>query len=127
MRILVVDDEYFIRKSLKKILVSEGYQVHGTSDGKRAIEIIKKKKFDLVLLDLKMNGMDGISVLREIRKINRKIPVILISGYLTMEHIEEACKHGIFSYIRKPFEVRDLNHKIKRAIETARLKSRDSD
>jgi DNA-binding NtrC family response regulator len=116
MKILVVDDELIVRKTLKKILTAEGYDVHCVKDGKGAIKCIKTDDFRLVLLDLKINGMDGIAILREIRKINKNIPVIIISGYLTMENIEQACRHGIFSYIRKPFKLEDLRHKIHRAI-----------
>ncbi|MHC4912452.1 MAG: response regulator [Planctomycetota bacterium] len=115
MKILVVDDEHSVRKTLKKILTDDGYDVHCVKDGGGAIESVKTGDFKLVLLDLKINGMDGIAILNEIRKTNSNIPVILISGYLTMEDIEKACRHGIFSYIRKPFKLEDLRHKINRA------------
>lgn len=115
-RILVVDDEIIVQRILKKILLEEAYEVHCVSSLDKAIEYVKNNDYDLVLLDLKLEGIDGIGTLKKMRVYDAKIPVILISGYLTLESIEKASKYGIFSYIRKPFEINDLRHKIKRAL-----------
>ncbi|MFH1416265.1 MAG: response regulator [Elusimicrobiota bacterium] len=114
-RILIVDDELMIRKTLTKILVEANYDVNCTSSGELALERLKNRKYDLVLLDIKLKGIDGLQTLEKIKKINPDIPVIIISGYLTIENIEMASRFGIFSYIRKPFQLTDLREKIKRA------------
>ncbi|MFW6130152.1 MAG: response regulator [Atribacterota bacterium] len=115
--ILIVDDEETIRDTLSKILEEDGFDVESVDDAEKAIKKIKNEKYNLILLDLKLNGMSGFDVLKETREINKELPIILISGYLTMENIEKACGYGIFNYIRKPFELDDLRDKIKRALK----------
>jgi len=115
-KILVVDDEVMIRVVLRKILIKEGYKVLCARDGETAIKKIETETFDLVLLNLKMPGIDGIETLEKIRKINKNIPVILISGYLTNEKVERATKLGISNYIQKPFNSDEVRLKAKRAL-----------
>jgi len=115
-KILVVDDQAMVRVVLRKILIKEGYKVLCARDGETAIKKIENEKFDLVLLDLKMPGIDGMETLERIRKINKNIRVILISGYLTNEKVERATKLGISNYIRKPFNLDELTLKKKKAL-----------
>ena len=115
-KILVVDDEVMVRVVLRKILIKEGYKVLCARDGESAIKKIENETFDLVLLDLKMPGIDGIETLEKIRKINKNIPVILISGYLTNEKVERATKLGISNYIEKPFNLDEVELKTKKAL-----------
>lgn len=115
-KILVVDDEVMVRVVLRKILIKEGYKVLSARDGERAIKKIENEEFDLVLLDLKMPGIDGMETLEKIRKINKNIPVILISGYLTNEKVERATKLGISDYIEKPFNLHEVELKTRRAL-----------
>jgi len=115
-KILVVDDEVMVRVMLRKILIKEGYKVLSARDGERAIKKIENEEFDLVLLDLKMPGIDGMETLEKIRKINKNIPVILISGYLTNEKVERATKLGISDYIEKPFNLHEVELKTRRAL-----------
>ncbi|MFH1578000.1 MAG: response regulator [Candidatus Omnitrophota bacterium] len=115
MKILVVDDEDIIRTLLRRVLTKEGYKVLCVSDGWEAIECIKHKKLDLVLLDFKMPEIDGIQTLEKIRDIDKNIPVILISAYLTNETAKKATKLRIFNYIRKPFDLDELKLEVKKA------------
>ena len=119
-RLLIVDDEIVVRNTLSKILSDCGYDVFCVEDGQTALNIIKEDSYDLILLDLKLDGMDGLKMLELLRKTNKEIPVILISGYLTIENIEEASKYKIFSYIRKPFKIIDLREKVRRAIQNGK-------
>jgi len=115
-KILVVDDEAKIRTLLRKILIKEGYGILCASDGETAITNIETKKFDLVLLDLKLPGIDGIETLRRIRKIDKNIPVILISAHLTRENLKKAAKLGMLNHIKKPFKLDEIRLKVKRAL-----------
>lgn len=115
-KILVVDDESIVRRTLEKLLTEENYDVVCASDGKTSLKNLANDNFDLVLLDIKLNEIDGIKTLERLRTIDKNIPVILISGYLTIETIAKASEFCIFSYIRKPFQIQDLREKIKRAL-----------
>lgn len=117
-KILVVDDDVMIREILEEILIAENYAVLSVNNGERAVENIKNEKFDLVLLDLKLNGMDGIQTLEKIKSVENNIVVILVSGYLTVESIDKATRLGMFGYIKKPFDLDDLINKVKIALFT---------
>lgn len=117
-KILVVDDDVMIREILEEILIAESYAVLSVNNGERAVENIKNEKFDLVLLDLKLNGMDGIQTLEKIKSVENNIVVILVSGYLTVESIDKATRLGMFGYIKKPFDLDDLINKVKIALFT---------
>lgn len=105
--ILVVDDDEAILDLLEDVLTEEGYRVARASSGEEAIAKLKEEKPYLLLLDIKMPGMDGIEVLRRVRKINKDIGVIMITAYSDIEAAKYAIELGVFDYIRKPF---DLNY-----------------
>jgi DNA-binding NtrC family response regulator len=115
-RILVVDDEEVIRDGLKRILVREPFAVETCSSGYSAIEIMQKREFDLIITDLKMPGMSGIEVLKSVRTLQPDIPVILITGYASVETAVEAMKNGAFDYISKPFTPDILLEKVRCAL-----------
>ena len=116
-RILIVDDEVMLKMLLKKVFIEEGYAVFCVSSGSSAIKNIKRKKFDLVLLDLEMPGIDGIETLEIIRKIDRNLSVILLSAHLTKDSIEKAVKLGISSYIEKSFKLDEIKFAVKKALK----------
>lgn len=116
-RILIVDDEVMLKMILKKILVEEGYAVFCVNSGRSAIRNIKRKKFDLVLLDLEMPGIDGIKTLEIIRKIDKDLSVILLSAHLTKDSIKKAVKLGISSYIEKSFKLDEIKFAVKKALK----------
>jgi len=116
-RILIVDDEVMLKMLLKRTFVEEGYTVFCVSSGRSAIKNSKKKKFDLVLLDLEMPGIDGIETLEIIRKIDRNLSVILLSAHLTKDSIKKAVKLGISGYIEKSFKSDELKSAVKKALK----------
>ncbi len=102
-RLLVVDDEAVIRDGLKRILEKESFVVETCSSGYSAIEAMQKLDFDLIITDLKMPGMSGIEVLKSVRTLQPHIPVILITGYASVDTAVEAMKQGAADYVSKPF------------------------
>ena len=105
--ILIVDDEVGPRESLRMIL-KPIYEVYTVGDGHEALRCIHEKSIDLVTLDLKMPGLSGIEVLREIKKFQPDIEVIVITGYGTLNNAQEAIKFGAGDFISKPFNVADI-------------------
>jgi two-component system, NtrC family, nitrogen regulation response regulator NtrX len=132
-RILVVDDEVAIRDSLKMTLEYEGYEFLGAATGQEGLALIEREGPDLVLLDVKMPGMDGLEVLDRIRALNDALPVVVVSGHGTISTAVEATKKGAFDFIEKPFasdrvlvslrnaldqrRLRDENRSLKKAVE----------
>jgi putative two-component system response regulator len=105
--VLIVDDEVGPRESLRMIL-KPIYEVFTAADGQEALKIIQDKNIDLVTLDLKMPGLSGIDVLREIKKFHSDIEVIVITGYGTLTNAQEAIRFGAGDFISKPFNVADI-------------------
>lgn len=105
--ILIIDDEKDVCALLGNILTSEGYMVLTALDGMSGLKIAEEKKPDIVLLDLKMPKMDGLEVLRCIKRIDKNIVVIIMTGYGTIDTARIAMKLDAFDYITKPF---DLNY-----------------
>jgi two-component system, NtrC family, nitrogen regulation response regulator NtrX len=102
--ILVIDDEKSVIDSIKMILEYEKYTVIFAENGMKGLNLLSSTPSDAVLLDIKMPDMDGIEVLREIKKRNADIPVVMISGHGTFETAVEATKHGAFDYLPKPLD-----------------------
>jgi len=115
--VLVVDDEQDIRDASERILSRVGYQVQMASRGDEALDILNKESVDIMLLDLKMPGMDGLEVLERVRKQNTDIQVVVITGYATVETAIEAMKQGAYDFIPKPFEPDQLRIVVNRAWE----------
>ena len=102
-RILVVDDEAIVRRSVCRIFEGTEFEVETAPSGRAALEVIQQRPFDLVITDLKMPGMNGIEVLKAIRVLQPGTPVILITGYATVDTAVECMKSGAVEYIPKPF------------------------
>ncbi|TNF49594.1 sigma-54-dependent Fis family transcriptional regulator [bacterium] len=116
-KILIVDDEAVIRKGLSRVLERCGYQVEVCESGFSAVEKLQEENFHLVLTDLKMPGMDGIEVLKAIRVLQPEVPVVIITGYSTVDTAVEAMKNGAFDYISKPFTPEQITEKVEKALE----------
>jgi DNA-binding NtrC family response regulator len=108
-RILVVDDEEIVRESLGGWLEKDGYQVASAPDGRTAVERFKSERWNVVLVDLKMPGMDGLQVLEEARKLQPDAAVILMTAYATVDTAVTAMKMGAFDYLVKPFDPEELS------------------
>lgn len=106
--ILVIDDEEVILDSCNQVLKKEGYTVKTARNGTEGLKIFKRELFHLVLLDLKMPGMDGMEVLKKIKEEHPETPVIIITGYASIESAVEAMRMGAFDYIDKPFSPKEL-------------------
>jgi excisionase family DNA binding protein len=104
-RILVVDDEASIRDLLSKTLALAEYDVDVAPDGRSALERLRLYPYDLLIVDLKMPGMDGLSVIREAKRLKSDLPVIIITGYSTEASAIEAVNLGVDGYLTKPFRV----------------------
>lgn len=115
--LLVVDDEEVIREGMSRILSAEGYHVDTSASGRRAIEKTQEIDFDVVITDLKMPGMDGMEVLKTIKILQPEVPVIIITGYSTVDTAVEAMKKGAFDYIAKPFTSELIIEKVRKAID----------
>jgi two-component system, NtrC family, nitrogen regulation response regulator NtrX len=121
-RILVIDDEAAIRDSMKMVLEYEGYEFLGAGSGPEGIAIVERESPDLVFLDIKMPGMDGLEVLSRLRTMQDTLPVVMISGHGNVTTAVEATKLGAFDFIEKPVETDRVLLSIKNAIEQERIK-----
>lgn len=121
IRILVVDDERDIRDASERILSRLGFQLFTAKRGEEALQVFKDAQPALVLLDLKMPGMDGMEVLKRLREWDPALLVIVITGYATVETAIEAMKQGAYDFISKPFEPEQLRIVVNRAVEKIRL------
>ncbi len=119
-RILVVDDERAIRKTLREILEFEKYSVDEAQNGQEAIEKVQSNDYDVVLCDIKMPGIDGIEVLEKVQE-QGETPVIMISGHGTIDTAVEAIKKGAFDYISKPLDLNRLLVSVRNALDRSKL------
>ncbi len=119
--ILVVDDEKSVRDSLRMILTYAHYEVELAEDGARALSLLNSHPIDMVLLDIKMPGMDGIEVLEAMRKQNPELPIVIISGHGTIETAVEATKKGAFDFLSKPLDRDKLLVTVRNALEQHKL------
>lgn len=119
--ILVVDDELKMRRVLQIALEEEGYSVEEAKNGKEAVKKLSGASFHLVIADMKMPVMDGMELLKQIKKINEKLPVIIMTAYGTVQTAVEAMKQGACDYILKPFDVEEMKLIVTRAINVEQL------
>ncbi len=120
-KILVIDDEQNIRKMLSRVLSPEGFIVKEANNGLEALKRLQEENYSLVLLDLKMPGLNGIETLKEIRENDLNLPVIMMSAYGSIPEAVEAMKLGALDYLIKPFDIEELKIIIKRAIKQYEL------
>ena len=120
-KILIVDDEKNIRLTLSQALETLGMPVQTAGDGEEALQTLQDSDFSLVLLDLKLPGMDGLEVLRRIRVSWPKIPVIMITAHGSIEYAVEAMKLGAIDFIRKPFSPGEIRALVSQVLETKDL------
>jgi DNA-binding NtrC family response regulator len=121
-RILVVDDELFVRELLLEFLSSQGYEVWLADCGEKAVRLIENEPADVALVDLKMPGIDGIETLKQIRKAAPDTVTIVMTGYPTIESSIEALRCGACDYVVKPFKLNDLNSSVVKALQEHQLK-----
>lgn len=119
--ILIIDDDANMRWALEKAMKKEGYATISEGDGESGLQAATEKSPDLVLCDLKMPGMDGLELLGKLKNNNPALPVIMISGYGTVETAVQAMKMGANDFILKPFDIEAVRLAVKKALGVEKL------
>lgn len=114
-KILLVDDEVVFADNMSKLLTNRGYRVTAVNSGDSAIRALEEEDFDVVVLDLKMPGMDGIATLKEIKKLGLFTETLVLTGHGSIDTALEATKLGAYDYLTKPCEINELVAKIEGA------------
>ena len=116
-KILLVDDEQVFTDNMSKLLTGRGYDVTAVNSGDSAIKALEERNFDVVVLDLKMPGMDGIATLKEIKKLGIFSETLILTGHGSINTALDAVKIGAYDFLAKPCEIDDLVEKIEGAWE----------
>lgn len=120
-RILIIDDDDQLRKSFEKLLSEEGFTVESAPSGEAGLKLVQEKVPDLVVLDMRLPGMNGLETFEAIHGVEPKLPVVIMTAYGTTETAIEATKMGAFDYILKPFDIPDMLGVIGQALEAGRF------
>src|SRR3954447_2785158 len=115
-KILIVDDQFGIRILLNEVFQKEGYQTFQAANGVQALEIVTNHHPDLVLLDMKIPGMDGIEILKRMKVIDPEIRVIIMTAYGELDMIQEAKDLGALTHFAKPFDIDDIRAAVRKHI-----------
>lgn len=107
-KLLIVDDQIGIRILLLEVFATEGYETFQAANGRAALEIVRNHTPDLVLLDMKIPGMDGLEILKKIKEMNRDIKVIMMTAYGELDMIKEATDLGALTHFTKPFDIDEM-------------------
>jgi excisionase family DNA binding protein len=122
-RILIVDDDEPIRRLFKETLEKNNYHVMTSDNGIKALQLVKSWNFDLIFLDLKMPDMDGVETFRRIRRTNKSVSVVIITGYATSELLQRALKQAPFGVMKKPFGAKDILRSTENFLSGTRAKT----
>lgn len=117
VRILIVDDDPDVCEYLQKFLQRDGYDVNAITDPTQVLDELRENPYQIIILDLKMPGISGEELLREIRAIDSDICIIIYTGYPTVDSAVETMKHQVFDYIKKPFNIEDFRAIIRKAVQ----------
>jgi DNA-binding NtrC family response regulator len=123
-RILLVDDETVFANNMSKLLNRRGYQVTAVNSGDAALQALMNNSFDVMVLDLKMPGMDGVAVLHEMKKLGLFTEVLVLTGHGSIDTALEAIQLGAYDYLTKPCEIAELVSKIEAAFERKNIKEK---
>lgn len=124
--ILIVDDEESVRDSLYNWFIDDGYNVECAENAKKALQILESKKFDIILLDIKMPGMDGLEMHRRLKSLQNDSIVIIMTAFASVSTAVQALKDGAYDYITKPFDPDDLSHLIRNATSQISLAAQNA-
>jgi len=120
-KILIVDDEKNVLSSFKKIMAQDGYQIFTANNAEEGLSIAKDNPIDLLIMDIRMPGMSGLEALSKFKKIDARMPIIIMTAYGTTETAIEAMQLGAYDYIIKPFEVPQMKNLIEKSLDVARI------
>jgi len=123
-RILLVDDEAVFANNMSKLLTRRGYQVTAVNSGDEALRALMDTPFDVMVLDLKMPGMDGIATMHEMKKLGLFTEVLILTGHGSIDTALEAIQIGAYDYVTKPCEIAELVSKIEAAFERKAIKDK---
>ncbi len=113
MRILIIEDEYELCESMAEGLKSDGYEIDTCNDGKEGLEFLLSAEYDLVLLDLNLPGIDGMDILKELRKDNQDTPILILSARISLSDKIQGLDEGANDYLTKPFHFEELEARIR--------------
>ncbi|GAF21490.1 MULTISPECIES: response regulator [Shouchella] len=111
--VMIVDDQFGIRVLLTEILQKDGYQMYQAANGKEALDIQELEEIDIVLLDMKIPGMDGVEILKKMKERQPSIKVVMMTAYGELKMVNEALENGAISYMAKPFDIEDVRQVIR--------------
>lgn len=117
LRILILDDEPIVCKRLKPSLEKLGFEVDTFTRSFEAMQAVEQSRYNIIVTDLKMEGMDGMRFLQEAKKLYPETEVIVITGFATMETAKESFKKGVFDFIAKPFNLNEIQKVVQRAAD----------
>lgn len=118
MKILLLEDDIMLNKAIKHYLENTGHKVVSATDGNNCLEILKAEKFDLLVFDINVPHIDGISILEDLHSQKRMVPTIFISALIDIEDITRAFDIGCHDYLKKPFHLKELTLRIDRILKT---------
>lgn len=118
--ILILDDEPIVSKRLQPSLEKKGYEVEIFTESMKALQRLREREFDIVITDLKMEGVDGMQILAEVKQRSPRTEVIVITGFATMETAKESFRQGVLDFLAKPFKLGEIAEVIRRAEEKQR-------
>jgi DNA-binding NtrC family response regulator len=115
-KILIIDDDEVQLSLLQTLLADQGYTLYSTADGPQGVELFRTHRPDLVLLDIGLPSISGIEVMKQVRQIDGKAKIIVITGYASVESAVHAIREGAWDYIRKPYNLQELGRKVETAL-----------
>lgn len=118
MKILLLEDDIMLNSTIKKYLESTGHVVVASREGNHCLEVLKEQKFDLLVLDINVPNIDGLSILEQLHEQKRMVPTIFISALLDIEDISRAFDIGCHDYLKKPFHLKELTLRINKILKT---------
>jgi len=118
--ILILDDEPIVSRRLQPSLEKKGYEVETFTESMKALQRLRERDFDIVITDLKMEGVDGMQILAEVKKRSPRTEVIVITGFATMQTAKESFQQGVLDFLAKPFKLGEIAEVIRRAEEKQR-------
>ena len=116
LKVLIVDDEVDLSTTLVERLDIRGFEAVAVQTGAQALEQVRTNIFDVIVLDIKLKGEDGVDVMKQIKQVKENLPVILLTGHMSKEANEEGLKAGAIDYIIKPIDIEDLIVKLREAV-----------
>ncbi|WEG13092.1 response regulator [Pullulanibacillus sp. KACC 23026] len=115
-KILIVDDQFGIRILLNEIFQKIGYKTYQAANGVQALNLVQNERPDLIILDMKIPGMDGLEILKRVKKIDQTIKVIIMTAYGELDMIQEAIDNGAITHFSKPFDIDEIIAAVKNEI-----------